>query len=305
METHTVKTSLRPDYHQLSPFFGLTELRIRSRRLTFEDATLLLRPNIKRYCELYGMGPYFSYLRQPAEAKAEALSRRLCRVGIPRRIAEIVADISRSEVVPKSRRQQAFLDRSIHVSGSTYLSAPTLVAYMLDTFRLVVVPDRPLVVEIGSGTGFHLLAFGRACEDSRLVGLDTSADACVQTTKLLRAHLPNQLVAVENESALSSLWLNEADYVYSTAALSAATVERLQSSVRPGSSWTVPRQLLRDEFMSEPKTSWLRNRFGSYENYLEDEWWRFLALETAHIENAVKREILDVMYDLQFVRFTE
>lgn len=303
IDTYTVKTTLRPDYHELAPLFGRDELLARARYLSFDQATLLQRPNIREYCRQFGILPYLRYLRRTPGQKARMLQTKLERVGFPVEISRAVASVNRVEVVPAAKSSEAFLDQSIRVHGETYLSAPTLVAYMLNEFRFVEIDSNATIVEIGSGTGHHLRNFSQVYPRRRLIGLEISADACRIASKLLNRPGIGQRVDVkiENASALSSVHIAQAQYVYATAALSLSSLSRLQHRMRQGAYWTVARQLYPEEFYSEPAASWLRQYFKGYSAYLSGGWRKFLALETAHIEDPSRRVILNTMYDLSFV----
>ena len=305
MESYTVKTQLRPDFHELSPIFGPRELALRATFLPFQQATLLHLRNIREYCHLFGPTKYIRYLRSPAKERSTSLANCLKRVGFSPEIANIVSSPIRQLLPPPALRRHAFLNSTIHVNGQTYLSAPTLVALMLGSIPVTLLPKDPLIVEIGSGSGFHLLCTAATVPHSRLVGLDLSADACVIAQGLLHKRLGTRLLRLQRGDALHSSWLPDADYLYSTAACSLGQLQILQAQMRPGSFWTVPRQLTESEFRSEPAGSWLRARYGSYANYLTDEWWNFVALETAKILTPTNREQVSVLYDLQFVRLSK
>ena len=63
--------------------------------------------------------------------------------------------------------------------------------------------------------------------------------------------------------------------------------------------------MTQEEFESEPATSWLWRRFGSYDGYCTGSWNQYLALERFKLQAGGQRRRIGVVYDVRFVRYTE
>jgi protein-L-isoaspartate(D-aspartate) O-methyltransferase len=79
------------------------------------------------------------------------------------RVVEAIATVPRHEFVPESHREDAYDDRPLPIGGGQTISAPHMVAIMVDALALDPGED---VLEIGTGCGYH------AAVTAEVVGAD-------------------------------------------------------------------------------------------------------------------------------------
>lgn len=296
-----IKTWLRPDFYERFPVFSSAELAVRLDSMPFAMATLLSTRNIRLALRLTEPRVYLGYLRQDAETHRQALVEVLVSCGIAGEIADLIAS-DRHLFVGVHHRAVAYLDRTAKVVDDTYLSAPSLVAQMLGMTDQVWPAET--VCEIGIGSGFHAICVARLWPQCRVVGVERNPAAlatCVQ--HLERTELQERFTLLGDHHTASAV--GSAGFVYSTAALTLPQLNRLIGFGQVGSTWLVPRQLTRAEFESEPSASWLWTRFGSYTGYCSGAWNQYVAVELFQLEAGQKRRLLDIIYDVRFIKYSE
>ena len=88
------------------------------------------------------------------EERSEILVQRLVSSGILRdkRVIKAMLTVPREEFVPRSLKEQAYIDTPLHVGCGQTISAPHMVAIMCQELDLK--PGQK-VLEIGAGSGYH------------------------------------------------------------------------------------------------------------------------------------------------------
>ncbi len=88
------------------------------------------------------------------EEKRKILVQRLVSSGVLRdkRVAEAMLTVPREEFVPRSLREQAYVDTPLHLGYGQTISAPHMVAIMCQELDLK--PGQK-ILEIGTGSGYH------------------------------------------------------------------------------------------------------------------------------------------------------
>lgn len=300
-DTFSVKTNLRPDIFELVTFFSYDQLRQRSEFLPFHLATLLNPYNIKKYCKIFGVSEYYTYLRSSYDHKRTVLRETLESVGITHDSAEAVT-FERQMFVPPGRKPFSYLNVATSVLGDTNISSPTIVGYMLDATKEWT---GRTTVEIGIGTGLHSIALAKLHSRMTVLGVERNREMHhALADNVSQVGLEDRISVIDEVSR--DEWLLEANNVYLTAAASLEATERLVALGGPDTEWLLPRQLTEEEFSSESDTSWLKRRFGSYAQYKSDDDWNlYCALESFYVDLNMNSRRRSIIYDTSFVKFIE
>lgn len=164
------------------------------------------------------------------------------------------------------------------------------------------------VLEVGTGTGAHASVFLRVARGIRSF---TGIDVCSEALALARDIVPEVVPQGELEelafveSLLQDYGPGDWDTVYCTCTIPATAMATIAgiSSHRP-LIIQAPRLLSRVEYEQEPKTSWLRARYGDFDNYKQiDACREYLVLSVLSVDARGTIKELDKLYDVSFVPF--
>jgi len=234
---------------------------------------------------------------------ADDLKAVLESVGVNSAVASAIREVDRSQFAPATRRGEAFLNASVPLDGtSTWLSEPGVVALMVSQLRPYCGQQ---LLEIGMGTGYHAAVILSLLPEAHLTGVDPNPVALEVADKLMkRLGFESRVSLVEGyaQSIPPSDW----DTVYCTAASKYSPISLASEvSVRRPLVLQTPRALNRREYDSEPDDSWLKVKFGSYEEYMSRGWREYLAITTYLITASEPPTELESIYDVTFVPFEE
>lgn len=283
-----IQTTLRPDYYEYFPALSLAELLTRSARLSPARATLLVPDHLASL----GIAEDI--------ATPDSIADVFTFVGISASVANALRTVYHA-YDEFNGSQRAWVNRSTHISGETWLSSPSIHALMLAQLEQCTTPQR--VLEIGVGTGLQLAAFGLLHPAAHLVGVDVTPGM----PKAAKAFAKSLGVTLEtHEDYAQRLKPQPWDLIYVTAAMRIEHVPTLArlSCHRP-LYIQVPHSITPTEFIAEPNTSWLKRTFGTYCQYSQDQnYRRFLALSLFVVdhEELLTRQI--TLYDFTFVPYT-
>jgi protein-L-isoaspartate(D-aspartate) O-methyltransferase len=103
------------------------------------------------------------------------------------RVLAAVAAVPRELFVAPSLQQFAYADRPLPIGGGQTISQPTLVARMCELLEL---GDDDVVLDVGSGSGYHAAVLSRLCR--HVYGIDLDAELAEEAARSLR------LAGIEN-----------------------------------------------------------------------------------------------------------
>ena len=96
------------------------------------------------------------------------------------RVLAAVAEVPRELFISPSLEQFAYLDRPLPIGGGQTISQPTLVARMCELLELA--PD-DVVLDVGSGSGYHAALLSRLCR--HVYGIELDAELAAQASRTL------------------------------------------------------------------------------------------------------------------------
>lgn len=303
MDDFTVKTFLRPDFYQYFPKFSNIDLANRSSWADFTKATLLGLANIERGLKIGLISPNLVklFLRSSKENQVTQLMEVLLSVGISRRAAKAVRNVPRHFYCPAWNVQFAYIDASLFFDQFSCLSAPSIVALMLDRINF----ERGMkILDVGCGSCYHAHCASEMCSnDCEIYGIDINSEF-LELGKLALAKSGLKTVQIKHGNALNG-WpgarQGQFDVMYGAVALGKTIPQKLIYQLKDGGTIQFTRPLTRKEFFSEPPKSWLRTTFASYSNYYRS-WRKFGCLVTGQRQGAQIIE-LERLYDVTFVPF--
>ena len=117
----------------------------------------------------------------------EALLRSLRSSIADERVLAAVAEVPRELFVSPSLEQFAYADRPLPIGGGQTISQPTLVAHMCE---LLALTDDDVVLDVGSGSGYHAALLSRLCR--HVYGVELDAGLAEQAARSL------ELAGIEN-----------------------------------------------------------------------------------------------------------
>ena len=146
---------------------------------------------------------------RPAMSREDFLSGLSSRVA-DERVLAAVAEVPRELFISPSLEQFAYADRPLPIGGGQTISQPTLVARMCELLEL---SPGDVVLDVGSGSGYHAALLSRLCrhvygieldaelaEQARrslaLAGIDNVTIGCGDGARGLPAHAPFDAVNV-------------------------------------------------------------------------------------------------------------
>ena len=96
------------------------------------------------------------------------------------RVLAAVAAVPRELFVAPSLEQFAYADRPLPIGGGQTISQPTLVARMCELLEL---RDDDIVLDVGSGSGYHAALLSRLCR--HVYGIELDAELAEQARRSL------------------------------------------------------------------------------------------------------------------------
>jgi protein-L-isoaspartate(D-aspartate) O-methyltransferase len=113
------------------------------------------------------------------------------------RVLAAVAEVPRELFVAPALERFAYLDRPLPIGGGQTISQPTLVARMCE---LLALSDGDIVLDVGTGSGYHAALMSRLCRHVYGVELDPGL-ADQGTRSLALAGIENVTVVVGDGAA--------------------------------------------------------------------------------------------------------
>jgi protein-L-isoaspartate(D-aspartate) O-methyltransferase len=96
------------------------------------------------------------------------------------RVLAAVAEVPRELFISPSLEQFAYLDRPLPIGGGQTISQPTLVARMCELLEL---SPGDIVLDVGSGSGYHAALLSRLCR--HVYGIELDAELAAQASRTL------------------------------------------------------------------------------------------------------------------------
>jgi protein-L-isoaspartate(D-aspartate) O-methyltransferase len=113
------------------------------------------------------------------------------------RVLAAVAAVPRELFVAPALSRFAYLDRPLPIGGGQTISQPTLVARMCEMLALT---DDDVVLDVGTGSGYHAALLSRLCR--RVYGVELDPELAAQATRSLAlAGIENVTVVTGDGSA--------------------------------------------------------------------------------------------------------
>jgi protein-L-isoaspartate O-methyltransferase len=227
--------------------------------MPFHLATLLTEWNIRESRKLdKATGAKFqSFIGDRAEVQLKCLLEVLDSVGLSSQVLSAIGSVDRLRYLPVEWQPYAYVNSHIPTGVGTCMSSPGLVAIMLDRIRNV---SADLIIELGVGSGYHLACasalFNRPC-----IGVDLP-DAIWSTKGPATSNL--RIIGDARSVPIRS---GCADVVFATFRALKRSTSMLRL-LRNGGVLQCIEPLFRNEFEQEPPASWLKTKFGSYDQYI-------------------------------------
>ena len=113
------------------------------------------------------------------------------------RVLAAVADVPREAFVVPALSRFAYADRPLPIGGGQTISQPTLVARMCELLEL---SDDDVVLDVGTGSGYHAALLSRLCR--HVYGIELDEELAEQAVRSLeRAGIDNVTVLVGDGAA--------------------------------------------------------------------------------------------------------
>jgi protein-L-isoaspartate(D-aspartate) O-methyltransferase len=124
--------------------------------------------------------------------RREQLLRSLRSRVADERVLAAVAAVPRELFVAPALHHFAYLDRPLPIGGGQTISQPTLVARMCERLDL---SDDDVVLDVGTGSGYHAALLSRLCR--HVYGVELDAELAAQATRSLA------LAGIENVTVVT------------------------------------------------------------------------------------------------------
>jgi protein-L-isoaspartate(D-aspartate) O-methyltransferase len=124
--------------------------------------------------------------------RREQLLRSLRSRVADERVLAAVAAVPRELFVAPALHRFAYLDRPLPIGGGQTISQPTLVARMCERLDL---SDDDVVLDVGTGSGYHAALLSRLCR--HVYGVELDAELAAQATRSLA------LAGIENVTVVT------------------------------------------------------------------------------------------------------
>lgn len=292
-------TALRPDYYDVFENFPPEEVSKRLSVSPFHLATLLGVKNILGLsADEAGRSAARNFLSAGPTTQRSLMIEMLKHVGVSQNVALAAERIPREAFIEPRFRKYCYLNHYVPFSSQSCLSAPGLVALMIE--RLQPEPDSR-ILEVGIGSGIHAAWISEVLQDRcEIVGLERNVEyATLGMRALAELGYKNISIAIgdgldigQSVGRFSRIYITAASLGYPPAPI----LDRLDE----GGILQFVRAITPEEFRSDRPDSWYRRTFQSYEEYLNGEWRSYCCLATARKEGGRLVELSQV-YDVTFV----
>lgn len=288
-----LNTLLRPDYYDYFPLLTHEEVKARLHDLPVHLATFLEPQNLEISSKITGRDERRSFLNTPLENQRRMLGEVLASVGVSPAAAGAVCAVRRERFAPPGADDAAYFNVSIPIADGSCLSAPGLVALMLDQIPQGCIDH---VLEVGLGSGYHAACIAEYLGRSAVI---FGYEAQGEIGQLGRGNLLGEGYSVTLLDSLSETdTTGQYDLVYATFANRSS--RPLRQFVREGGTLQVPRAISEREYLTENEDSWLRTEFSTFDDYVTGNWRNFLCIETVRLIEGADR-LLARLYDVTFV----
>ena len=294
----SVSSPLRPVYAEYFPRFNESELRARLMRLDTSLATLLSTYNLSEARRL-------QLIPQNFEARRPDLIRVLARTDFDARVVDAFRKVDRGEFVEAIDPSQLYLNATLQTLGHSFLSAPGLVLYMVDRIVRNLKSVTGRIVEIGSGSGFHLAIIGEVLPKFALCGYETEQQLASQSTNWLTSRFGNRAAVFNKAVEASTVFPAPVDVVYQTATRRDGVIHEIAAQLSIGGIYQCVRALTEREFAMHGPSTWLRYNFRDYDEYFNGSWNLASCIETFLKDADGQLSSRDRLYGVQFVEFQE
>jgi len=112
------------------------------------------------------------------------------------RVLAAVADVPRELFIARALQQFAYADRPLPIGGGQTISQPTLVARMCELLELT---GDDVVLDVGSGSGYHAAMLSRLCR--HVYGIELDAELAAQAARSLRLAGIDNVTVVTGDGA--------------------------------------------------------------------------------------------------------
>ena len=112
------------------------------------------------------------------------------------RVLAAVAEVPRELFISPSLEQFAYLDRPLPIGGGQTISQPTLVARMCELLEL---SPGDVVLDVGSGSGYHAALLSRLCR--HVYGIELDAELAAQASRTLALAGIDNATVVQGDGA--------------------------------------------------------------------------------------------------------
>jgi len=115
-----------------------------------------------------------------------SLLQSLKRRGIDERVIAAMAKVKREDYVPRRWHDYAYYDEPLPIENGQTISAPHMVAIMSD---LLSVEASSVVLEVGTGTGYHAAVLAQLAEDGVVYTIERFEDLAQEARKRVPANV--------------------------------------------------------------------------------------------------------------------
>lgn len=233
------------------------------------------------------------------------VARVMRNVGFSSEVTNAIACIERGDFVQANLVATANFNETVQNVGGSYLSAPGIVAYMLDR-ALSAVTEAGIsierILEVGSGSGYHLALAGSLFRHADLVGYEADLELCELSMGNLGERFGSRVRILNDIVSESTVFPDTVGLIYHTACSVSGPFPSLANSLVVGGIYQYVRALTPAEFEIHEESTWLSRTFVDYDAYLAGEWSSACCIETAVKTLSEGLVVVDQLYGVRFVR---
>ena len=151
------------------------------------------------------------------------------------RVLAAVAEVPRELFISPSLERFAYVDRPLPIGGGQTISQPTLVARMCELLELSA---DDVVLDVGSGSGYHAALLSRLCR--HVHGIELDADLAAQASRTLALAGIENVTIVGGDGARGLPEHAAFDAINVAATASGGVPSALEAQLAPGGRLIVP-----------------------------------------------------------------